>query len=128
MSHYSDFGRTAMMDSHSVFKTHSIPPAAYYGPGIPPGVKPEFRMDGDVCAKGLWDEAVDEPIAYPFAADSSGFCYIPRYGEPNINHQHPRMPGYFAPGPAPPPLAALDPQKPRMQPRSPCGLACKWTE
>jgi hypothetical protein len=117
-----------MMDSHSVFKTHSIPPAAYFGPGIPSGVIPEFRMDGDVCAKGLWDEAVDEPIAYPFIAGRSGFCYIPKYGEPNIRHQHRYRSGYVAPGPMAPPLAAFDSQKPRLQPGSSCGMACKWSE
>jgi hypothetical protein len=114
-----------MIDRHSVFKNFDIPPAAYFGPGIPSGVIPEFRT-GDVCAKGLWDEAVDEPVAYPFVADKSGFCYIPNYDSPNVQHQIKR--GEFAPEIPPPPLAALDPQKPRLQPRSPCGLTCKWSE
>lgn len=120
MASYKDVGRSAMLDRHSVFKTHSIPPAAYFGPGIPSGVIPEFSL-GDVCSRGLWDEAVDEPVAYPFVADKSGFCYIPNYGNPNISHQ-------TGPEMVTPPLAAVDTKKPRLPNGSPCGLACRWSE
>lgn len=64
-------GRQGMF-RHNVFKVHDIPPAAYFA-----GDKP-FKQ-GDVCSVGLWDEAVDEPIAYPFVAGETGFCYLPNF-------------------------------------------------
>lgn len=64
-------GRQGMF-RHNVFKVHDIPPAAYFA-----GDKP-FKQ-GDVCSMGLWDEAVDEPIAYPFVAGETGFCYLPNF-------------------------------------------------
>lgn len=84
---FEDWGRNAMYCRHSVFKVHDIPPAAYFQviPGAPTGrasseggVVPSGRV-GDVCSGGLWDEAADEPIAYPFVAGDCGMCYIPNY-------------------------------------------------
>jgi hypothetical protein len=117
MAHHKDVGRTAMLGSHGVFAVHDIPPAAYFGPGIPSGVKPEFRS-GDVCSRGLWDEAVDEPVAYPFVADNSGFCYIPRYDPPNVNTRRVARA---------PPIGVVDPEKPRLQTPT-CGFTCRWSD
>lgn len=81
-------GRLALAGTHSVFRVHDIPPAAYMAPAasvmysLPLSVRepyfPEPRRQGDVCTQGLWDEVVDEPLAYPFfAAGERGACYIP---------------------------------------------------
>lgn len=124
MANYNDFARAGMMNSHGVFKVHDIPPAAYFGPGIMSGVIPQFSF-GDVCSRGLWDEAVDEPVAYPFSADKSGFCYIPNYAAPNVRHQIET--GVRAAGP-PVLVTSFDPNKPQLQSQQPCDIACRWSE
>ena len=58
---YMNIGRDGMNARHNVFKVHEIPPAAYFGSNK------NFRQ-GDICSFGLWDEAADEPVAYPFIA------------------------------------------------------------
>lgn len=115
---YKNIGREAMRSRHSVFKVYDIPPAAYYGPGIPSGVIPEFKA-GNVCSRGLWDEAVDQPVAYPFVADREGMCYIPNYNGPTVAQNKTTES---------PPLASHDPNKPKMQSNLPCNVGCKWTD
>lgn len=120
MTSYEDFGRQGMLSRHSVFKVHDIPPAAYYGPGIPSGVIPEFRA-GDVCSRGLWDEAVDAPVAYPFLSDREGFCYLPNYTGPFIPHKYSELSAAV-------PLVLSDKNKPQLPPKAHCGLACQWAD
>jgi hypothetical protein len=77
---------------HGVFAVHDIPPAAYFQRDLPcsGGCECAYRsprdQHGEVCAAGLWDEAVDEPIAYPFERGTCSFCWIPNYvvEQPNV--------------------------------------------
>jgi hypothetical protein len=136
---YRDVGRRAMMAGHSVFRVHDIPPAMYYGPGIPScAVSPQFKA-GDICSIGLWDETVNQPEVYPFVSDREGFCYTPKFYPPSTRD------GELLPSPEeggddedggsrcptrsrpPPPLSARDPNKPRLQNERGCGLGCSWS-
>ena len=110
---YKNFGRPQMMAHHSVFVTHDIPPTAYFGPAIGPDTRAEFRL-GDVCGIGLWDSAVDEPIAYPFTSDCHGTCYIPSYRTERVDY--------------PPNLAVLDPNKPVLKASEKCNFTCKFRD
>ena len=91
-------GRDEMQSRHNVFRVHEIPPGIYFGkenckgrantdvpagPRIGCAVSDTFSglisSIGNVSQQGLWDEMVDEPIAYPFVAGNAGMCYIPQY-------------------------------------------------
>jgi hypothetical protein len=97
----------------------------YYGPGIPQGIRPEFRS-GDVSSIGLWDETVDQPEAFPFVADSAGFCYIPDYGRPTADPRAAVRGRSFAEK-VRPPLAAWDPEKPELRNTARCDVGCSWS-
>ena len=116
MSTWRDTGREAMRARHSVMNVYDIPPAAYYGKfPIAPCASRSANGGinrGTVCNLGLWDEAIDEPIAYPFVADDCGFCYIPDW-----KMEKPRQ-GFT-------PLTNFDPNKPELH-TGPCTLACNW--
>ena len=107
----SDFGRTGMA-RHNVSAVYNINPAAYYSRLYPDlsnqacSRANSHPVGGDVRAVGLWDEAVDEPIAYPFVAQDSTvpgmdlryinsrvsgadrLCYVPRWDveQPPASH------------------------------------------
>ncbi len=68
----SDFGRDAM-SRHKVSAVYNFEPSAYYD-RLYPNIHNQTcnrRGPGDIRSVGLWDEAVDEPIAYPFVAQDS---------------------------------------------------------
>lgn len=111
---YRNFGRSQMLSHHSVFVTHDIPNTAYFGPAIGPDTKAEFRI-GDVCSVGLWDEAVDEPIAYPFTSKCDGTCYIPNFPVERADY--------------PPNIAVLDMNKPALKrPEKDCSFTCQFRD
>lgn len=121
---YMDVGRDGMRSRHSVFKVHSIPPAAYFTSGK------GFRQ-GDVCASGLWDEAVDEPVAYPFVAGSDGFCYLPNFKPPLVTNPAPAV---VLPEPSSVEREGeLRPDAPKsslfqQNPQPACQLGCRWND
>jgi hypothetical protein len=116
---YKDVGREAMMAHHNVFKVHDIPPAMYYGPGIPRGINPEFNQ-GDICSAGLWDETVNQPEVYPFVADKEGYCYMPEYTNSDVYINDACVT-------QPPPMLSVHATKPNT-PFKRCGMGCSWTE
>jgi hypothetical protein len=73
---FADVGRLGLLKNHSVFRVYDIPPAAYFAPIA-------NSREGDVSTTALWDEPVDEPVAYPFyASGQTEFCYMPNFWEP----------------------------------------------
>lgn len=116
---WSELGREGLKNRHSVFEVHDIPPAAYFGT-YP---KQKGCDMGEVRSAGLWDEAVDEPIAYPFVADKSGFCYIPNFAVESVAEAYPYYETRY------PNLAQQDDNKPQLKnPSSDCKLTCKWND
>jgi hypothetical protein len=126
---FKDWGRNGMC-RHNVFRVHDIPPAAYYQ-GMPPGChgkgvdeqKYTFRQ-GDVCSGGLWDEAVDAPLVYPFVADSQGFCYVPRLTveDPMVGWHGPLACEHIRGCPS------TDSRKMAKAKLEDCQLGCVWSE
>jgi hypothetical protein len=94
--------RQGMLGRHGVHNVYDIPPAAYFGHRY------QSKGTGDVCALGLWDEAVDEPITYPFVSGTTGFCYMPNFTGPSL-------PGYGEACSA-------------RNSVPPCDLGCGWTQ
>jgi hypothetical protein len=123
---FADWGRNGMTCRHSVFAVHDIPPAVYMQE--PPKAdcladqsKCQFRQ-GQVCSGGLWDEAVDEPIAYPFLAEGAamgpGYCYVPnfRVEDPRVMQTGPVVPCGCRAQPVP---LAVQPQE--------CNIGCRFS-
>jgi len=118
---YMNIGRDGMNARHNVFKVHDIPPAAYFSTGKP------FKQ-GDVCSFGLWDEAADEPVAYPFIAGNDGFCYLPNFKEPIAT-----LPNAFMPFPTVPEgddrkEVTKEGERRTEAPQPPCALGCRWSD
>lgn len=110
---YMNVGRQGMNARHNVFRVHDIPPAAYFG-------NHEFKQ-GEVCAFGLWDEAADEPVAYPFVAGNDGFCYLPNFKEPVIDATWRVKEATEAD-------ATKEGERKTEPPQPACTMACRWSE
>lgn len=119
---YMNVGRSGMNARHNVYKVHDIPPAAYFAADKP-------FTQGDVCAFGLWDEAADEPVAYPFiAGTNSGYCYIPNFNEPFAT-----LPNAVTPFPVVSDGSDLESvvkagERSGETPQPPCSIGCKWSD
>lgn len=130
---FADWGRNGMSCRHSVFAVHDIPPAVYLqsmpkGPGGCSCLADQSKClfsQGDVCSGGLWDEAVDEPIAYPFIANGDpGFCYVPHFRVEN-----PRLPAFHSGPVVPPPPCGCQvrPSVPASVNPQDCSIGCKFS-